>query len=105
MTSGRPAVSWSNMNVTWPPTTSANAGGVPLYGTCVSCTPIRSANSSPARCVEVPAPDEANVRLFGSFFSSAIRSATEFTPRFGLTNSAFGMKPTSVIGSKSFTGS
>ena len=32
LTSGRPAVSWSNMNVTWPPATSWNACGVPLYG-------------------------------------------------------------------------
>ena len=32
-------------------------------------------------------------------------SCTEFTPSWGLTNSAFGTKPTSVIGSKSLIGS
>ena len=71
----------------------------------VSLTPISSANSSPARCVEVPAPDEAKLRLAGSFFSSAISSATVLTPRFGSTISTFGRKATSETGSKSLTGS
>lgn len=102
---GSAAVIWSNMKVTWPEDTSTMAGGVPLYGMCASGTPIRSANSSPARCVEVPAPEEAKVRRFSSFFSSAIRSATEFTPRCGSTSSTLGSVATSATGSKSFTGS
>ena len=70
-----------------------------------SGTPIRSANISPARWVEVPAPDEAKVRFFSSFFNSAISSATLLTPRFGSTSSTLGKKATSATGSKSFTGS
>ncbi|MCY1522017.1 hypothetical protein D9M68_568610 [compost metagenome] len=88
--SGSPAVIWSNMKVTAPEDTSTIAGGVPLYGTCVSGTPIMPEKSSPARCVEVPAPEDAKVRLLGSRLSSAIRSATEFTPRFGSTSSTLG---------------
>ncbi|MNT59973.1 hypothetical protein D3C72_1975250 [compost metagenome] len=88
--SGSAAVIWSNMKVTAPDDTSTMAGGVPLYGTCVSGTPIMLENNSPARCVDVPAPDDAKVRLLGSRLSSAIKSATEFTPRFGSTSSTLG---------------
>ncbi len=103
--SGSAAVIWSNMKVTWPDETSIIAGGVPLYGMWLRGTLIRSANNSPARWVDVPAPDEAKVRFFSSFLSSATSSATVFTPRLGSTSSTFGRKATSATGSKSFTGS
>ena len=38
--------------------TSVSAGALPLYGTCVICSPSADASAAVARWVIVPVPDE-----------------------------------------------
>ena len=103
--SGSAVVMLSKVIVTWPPTTSCSAGGLPLYGTCCMSTPAMLLKSSPDRCCDVPLPLEANVYLPGFAFISATSSATFFAGTFGLMTSRFGSRAISVIGTKSRTGS
>ena len=56
---GRAEAMLSNIIETWPPATSCNPGGLPLYGTCCICTPAIALNISPAKCWELPLPAEA----------------------------------------------
>src|SRR5439155_4546680 len=55
----------SNINWTWPPMRSVSAGALPLYGTCVICTPVMALNSSPERWIDVPLPDDAKLSFPG----------------------------------------
>lgn len=41
------------------------AGALPRYGTCWILVPAMALNSSPARCVPPPVPDELNDSLPG----------------------------------------
>ena len=47
------------MSDTCPPITSANAGALPLYGTCTMSIFAIILKSSPARCGGVPLPADA----------------------------------------------
>ena len=49
----------SNIIGTWPATVSFSPGALPRYGTWVRRMPAVLANSSPARCSEVPVPGVA----------------------------------------------
>src|SRR5438874_524941 len=69
---GKAVVMLSKVIVTCPPTTSCNAGGLPLYGMCCIWTPAIDLKSSPDRCCDVPLPLDANVYLLGLAFRSAI---------------------------------
>ena len=46
-------------DLVWPATTSISAGPAPRNGMCRMSTPASILNSSPARCRNVPTPDEA----------------------------------------------
>ena len=53
------------MSCTWPPSRSCSAGALPLYGTCVICTPAITLKSSPDKWIDVPLPDDAKLSLPG----------------------------------------
>src|SRR5690348_9541835 len=59
-------------------------------------------NSSSARCVDEPTPDEPNRMLSGLALAAAIRSLTLLMPSSGVTTSTVGVEVMSVIGVKSF---
>ncbi len=105
LASGHAVVMLSKVIVTWPPTTSCSAGGLPLYGMCCMSTPAIVLKSSPDRCCDVPLPDEANVYFPGLAFSKTTSSFTSFAGTPGLTTSMFGTRAIIVIGMKSLTGS
>ena len=84
-----------NTSCTWPAIKSFTDSTVPLYGTCVICTPVSVLNNSPARCAGEPAPPEPKFRLDGLALASAIMSCTDFTGTFGFTTSTFGPAATS----------
>src|SRR5262249_19712804 len=75
--------------VIWPEITSASAGPVPLYGTCVSLMPAASANSAPARWLLPPTPDDEKVSFSGSFLASATSSAAVLAATLGLIASTY----------------
>ncbi|CFP65256.1 Uncharacterised protein [Bordetella pertussis] len=50
-----------NISVSRPPSRSDLAGPPPRYGTCVILTCAVVLNSSPARCMVLPVPDEPKV--------------------------------------------
>src|ERR1044072_1910261 len=56
---------------------SFSAGPAPRYGMCVTSIPAMRLNSSPARCSEVPMPDEQYVTLPGSALARAMNSGTD----------------------------
>ncbi len=91
--------------VTRPPITSVTAGGMPLYGTWIICTPAVRWKSSPARCGADPAPGEAKVSSPRFAFASAINSLTELAWKPGWTTMTFGCELSCVSGVKSFCGS
>src|SRR5450631_2442060 len=68
-----------NMTCTCPLARSVNAGGAPLYGTCVHVTLTMERNNSPARCVIVPLPAEATLSSPGLDLASAVKSFTVAT--------------------------
>ena len=59
-----------------PPTTSASAGAAPLYGICRISTFAARLNSSRAKWLLPPEPDEPPVSSPGLAFASAIKSLT-----------------------------
>ena len=67
--------------------------------------PAMLLNSSADMCVELPAPEEANDSLPGSFFASAISSATLFAGESGGTISTLVIEATNSTGSRSFAAS
>src|SRR5688500_2406153 len=80
-------------------------GALPLYGICVMSTPILIFKSSPARCWELPLPDEEKLSLPGFFFATAMNSLTVFAGYDGWTSRRFGLVAKTAIGAKSLTGS
>src|SRR6218665_456646 len=73
----------SNISCAWPPITSVSAGALPLYGMCVIFTPAIEANSSAARWVDWPLPDDAKLSTPGLALASAMSSVTSFAGRPG----------------------
>ena len=103
LTCGRPvAVSVIIMWI-WPPMRSVTASVLLLYGTCSSLMSAICCSSSPAmRLDELPLP---KLYLPGSFFASAMNSATVFAGKVGATTMICPPLPRPVMGAKSFTGS
>src|SRR4029453_15257097 len=66
----------SNISCTWPLRRSAKAGALPLYGTCVICTPAITLKSSPDRWIDVPLPDDAKLSFPGLALAQAMSSCT-----------------------------
>ena len=81
---------------------SVTTCGLPVYGMWVIFTPARWLNSSSARWVELPTPDEPNEIVPGLLLASAINSLTVLTPSSGVTTSTVGVDVISAIGAKSF---
>ena len=81
---------------------STVAGPLPLYGTWVSFAPVFWMNSSPARWVTLPAPDEQKSRPSGFFFVASTNSATFLTPKPLVVTIINGPRPIMAIGVKSF---
>ena len=68
------------------------AGPPPLYGMWFIRVPARLLNSSPARCGELPAPEDAMLSCPGFSFASAMRSFNVFTGTEGCTTTTFGVE-------------
>src|SRR3954466_1872683 len=77
------AGSEENITCTCPLARSVNAGGAPLYGTCVHVTLTIERKSSPERCVMVPVPADATLIAPGFALARAIRSFMFFTGNDG----------------------
>src|SRR5258705_8212297 len=92
-------------NVDWicPAITSATAGPVPLYGTCVKLIPVRSLKSSPTSWVI--APPEPSASLPGCALASSMNCGSVCAGTDGCTTSASGDDAASAIGVKSRLGS
>jgi hypothetical protein len=104
-TCGRTVDAGENISCTWPPSRSATAGVLPLYGTWTHLMPAISAYSSPDRCGAVPMPEEANDSSPGLDLASAVSSATDDTLSEGCTTSTLGTSAIRVTGANSFAGS
>ena len=85
-----------------PPTTSISAGPAPRNGMCRISTSAVILNSSPARCRNVPTPDEAYCRSPGLALASATSSLMLFAGRPGLTVTTFGAATSMATGAKDF---
>ena len=66
----------SNIMCTWPPSRSATAGPLPLYGMCRMSVLVICVNIAPDMWMLVPLPLEAYVHLPGSFLTRSITSLT-----------------------------
>ena len=76
-----------------------------MYGTCTALTFAIELNSTDARWLDAPDPDEENEYLPGFARSRAISSETFFTGTEGLTTSTYELTASRLIGAKSFNGS
>ena len=72
---------------------------------CSTSMPAMLLKSSPERCVELPAPDEANDSLPGCAFASATSSTTDFAGTSGGTVSTLVIDVVKDTGSRSFDAS
>src|SRR5918997_5410524 len=100
-TSGMTEVRLGKPSCTWPVTTSRFAAAMPLYGTCVSFTPVVVSSSAPAMCAGEPLPDELKLSCPGRVLANASSSFTVAAGTDGLAMKRSGVSPTSVIGWKS----
>ncbi len=88
-----------------PATRSVTAGPPPLYGTCVKSVPVRSLNSSVARCGTLPLPGEPYMIVPGFAFASASSSCGVAAPTEGCTVRISGDDASSATPVKSFAAS
>ena len=95
----------SNIMESWPPSRSASAGALPLYGTWVSCVPVASANSSPERWLPPPTPVEPYEIAPGFALAAATMSAMLFHGELARVTSTYWYTAHSEIGAKSLIGS
>ena len=80
--------------------------GAPLrYGTCVMLMPASFCSSTPDRCCELPLPEDAYVMSPGCAFANAINSLILFTGTDGCADNTFGMRVSTVMATKSRSGS
>src|SRR5713226_9674301 len=95
----------SMVEATWPLTRSVTDGELPLYGTCTASTFAIELNSTDARWLDAPDPDEENEYFPGFARSRAISSGTFFAGTEELTTSTYGLTASKQMVAKSFNGS
>src|SRR2546427_6251947 len=93
-----------NIRLICPESRSGSASASALYGAWSMSTPVSTLNSSAARWLEVPMPDEEYVSLPGLRLAYATSSLIDLTGNDGGTTTIIGTSQQPLTGTRSFRG-